>query len=133
MSVIDTGIYAYFSSSGTVSTNPLLALCRGYLVFGNIPDLTTYNTSVGGTNINFADADGSWMVMPGCKLELYANSTYSGTKTTLDNTNGNTVRLFYAGAPVNTTSSIKVFYKGVPGPDVSSISTQYIIGNTYVV
>lgn len=131
MSVIDTGIYAYFSNHGLSEAR--IALCRGHLIFGNISDASEYNTTIGGTAINLQDSDGSWMVMPGCKLELFVNKDYGGTKTTLDNTNGTTVRLYYAsGTAREQTSSIKVYYKGVLGPNVSDTLVAYgTLGNTY--
>jgi hypothetical protein len=53
------------------------------------------------------DADNSWLVMPGFKIEVYLNDNYNGTVTTYDNTNGFRPTLYYASS---NTTSIKLYF-----------------------
>jgi hypothetical protein len=54
------------------------------------------------------DADNSWLVMPGFKLQVFVDASYGDTLTTYDNTNGFNPKL-YNNASSNT-SSIKLYF-----------------------
>ncbi len=56
------------------------------------------------------DADNSWLVMPGFKIEVYVDASYGGTVTTYNNTNGFAPTLYSASS---NTSSIKLFFNNV--------------------
>jgi hypothetical protein len=67
----------------------------------------------GGSSYAFNDIDDAWFVLPGFKCEVYQHSSYTGIKTTFDNTHGTTV-LVKKSSRANDVTSIKLFYKGTP-------------------
>jgi fibronectin-binding autotransporter adhesin len=70
--------------------------------------LTSLSSSGLGT-ISITDIDNYWTVMPGYKLEVYADNNYGGAVVTYDNTTG-VVPVNYTRASPDIASSIKLYF-----------------------
>ncbi len=74
--------------------------------------LTSISSAGAAGTINIGDIDNYFIVMPGYRLEVYANNNYGGTLLLNgDNTSGIVPRN-YATSPTDQASSIKLFFKG---------------------
>lgn len=77
----------------------------------NLATLTSISGSGAGT-ISVGDVDEYWMVMPGYKIIVYADTSYGGViLLTGDNTSGS-VPVNYSITTPNNTSSVKLHFKG---------------------
>jgi hypothetical protein len=120
--------YASYSQvSGTPVTNPTSTLTIGsHKTFGLslFPGAYIINGAGGGCMPIFfsissfnaflndtADIDDNVLVMPGYKLILYRDSSFTGSYTAIENTSGTTIIVGILGT-LNTTSSCKLFFNG---------------------
>ena len=99
----------------------------------DIGTLTAIAHSGASGTISISDIDDYWSVMPGYKLEVYNNPSYTTILLTGDNTNG-TTPTSYKISTANAATSIKLYYKNVlinqPNP-VRVSATNF--ANTYIV
>ena len=93
------------SASGRASCYPIFTSRSNFFA------LTSLSSSGAGT-INISDIDDYWTVMPGYKLEVYADAGYSGTLLLTGNNTSGTVPVNYLNPSGNSASSIKLYFKG---------------------
>ena len=70
-----------------------------------------------GASYTLNDTITHWYVPIGYKLILYADNSYNGYLTTIDNTSGSTNR-FVSG--YSSTSSLKLYFNGTQIPEITS-------------
>lgn len=73
-------------------------------IYGSIANASNY--------FFLSDKEDFVSVLPGFKLEVYANPDYQAWSYTVDNFNGTDVK-FSIARPANTFSSCKLYFKGV--------------------
>lgn len=94
------------SASGLSSCYPF------FTSHSNLAALPSRTNSGAAGTISVGDVDDYWTVMPGYKLEVYANVSYSSLLLTADNTSG-VVPVNYTISPnVNQASSLRLFFNG---------------------
>lgn len=117
-SVTDQGIVGYMCNTG--NNYPY-----------NMGNMRIITGSCANMNDNFNNGDNlddAYLIHPGYKVVLYRSSNYSGNTVTLDNTNGQYLKMFKLSSNTNKTSSFKSYYKGGNElPDMSS-SEMYVTG-----
>ena len=93
-------------------------------IFGSISDLGSWAMN---------DIDNYWVVLPGYKVRVYIDVTFTGQNFTCDNTLGSFVRRYVItdSAHFDKATSCRVFYKNVEVTEVVTVSnvTYGIVSN----
>ena len=93
---------AYYGNTGTLGDGGNASAI--FPIYGSIADFSRpYNSN---------SADNYYLVLPGFKLVVYSNTSYSSTTTTYDNTSGTQIKTFVPSTTTDKGKSCKLYYNG---------------------